>query len=104
MRSYALRFNFIELLRVGDHKEWSFPSNDHFEIVTFKSPRGPKKAILAVAASMLTSKEWSIFAYSRDKTWGLDREGRKEIFLEQMGMEVPDLQGKTRRRSVPHSL
>lgn len=40
------------------------------------------------------SKEWSLFTYSRDKTWGLDREERKKIFLEETGMEATQLQGK----------
>lgn len=40
------------------------------------------------------SKEWSLFTYTRDKTWGLDREERKSIFLEETGMEAPGLQGK----------
>jgi len=41
------------------------------------------------------SKEWGIFDYDTDKTWGWTLEERKKIFLDDVGLSKSDLEGKT---------
>jgi len=54
-------------------------------VVNKNSTQGTKKSFTA---------EWGIFKYS-DKTWGWDIKTRKELFLTEMGLEEPELNGKT---------
>jgi 2-polyprenyl-3-methyl-5-hydroxy-6-metoxy-1,4-benzoquinol methylase/uncharacterized protein YbaR (Trm112 family) len=41
------------------------------------------------------SKEWSIFDYNKDKTWGWSLAERKEVFLADMQMQAKELEGKS---------
>lgn len=40
------------------------------------------------------SREWSLFDYDADKTWGWTLDDRKRIFLEDVGLGVDQLKGK----------
>lgn len=40
------------------------------------------------------SKEWAVFDYETDKTWGWTLDERKSIFLQDVGLDASELKGK----------